>query len=69
MKLSTKEIQHIAMLARLALTEEETEMFRGQMLSILEFVDILGKADTKNIAPMARSFEVHNVLREDVAEP
>ena len=69
MRLSCEEVEHIALLARLGLSEAETERFRGQLSDILENFQILQQVDTSNIPPTAHSIEVQNVLREDEVAP
>jgi len=68
MKLTQEEVQHIALLARLGLNEEEIEKFRRQLSAILENFDILEQADTTNLAPTAQSVALQNVLRPDKAK-
>jgi aspartyl-tRNA(Asn)/glutamyl-tRNA(Gln) amidotransferase subunit C len=69
-KLSKEEVEHIAELARLELTEEEKELFTGQLSSILEYVDKLSEVDTSKVDPKAYVLDVKNVTREDeIASP
>ena len=65
MKLSRKEVQHIALLARLGLSEAEIEKFRIQLSDILENFEILKQLDTTDIPPTAQSIALQNVLRAD----
>jgi aspartyl-tRNA(Asn)/glutamyl-tRNA(Gln) amidotransferase subunit C len=69
MELKKEDVAHIAKLARLAITEEETTMFQEQLSSILGYVETLQSVDTEGIEPMEHSIETHNVMREDVAIP
>ncbi|MDH4100536.1 MAG: Asp-tRNA(Asn)/Glu-tRNA(Gln) amidotransferase subunit GatC [Nitrospirota bacterium] len=66
MKISTEDVRHISRLARLNITDEETEVMRGQLDSILTYVDKLGELDTKDVSPMSHVIPLQNVLREDV---
>ena len=69
MKLSNEDVLHIALLARLALTEVEVERFREQLSHLLESFEVLQQVDTNGIPPTAQSITLQNVLREDeVAE-
>jgi aspartyl-tRNA(Asn)/glutamyl-tRNA(Gln) amidotransferase subunit C len=68
MKLSRKEVQHIALLARLGLSEEEIEKFRVQLSDILENFEILKQIDTTDIPPTAQSIALQNILRPDEAK-
>lgn len=68
-KLTKQEVEHIAELARLHLTEEEKELFAGQLSSILEWVNKLQEVDTSKVLPMAHVLEVKNVTRDDEVKP
>ena len=65
MKLTTEEVRHIAMLARVGMTDEEIERMRDEMSSILENFDILSQVDTSGVEPTGHSVDVHTVLRDD----
>ena len=67
--LSRKEIEHVALLARLDLTEEEIERFTGQLNSIFEHFNQLNELDTTGIEPTSHAIPLGNVLREDVVTP
>ena len=69
MELKREDITHIAKLARLAITEEETSTFQGQLSSILGYIETLQSVDTVGIEPMEHSVETHNVMREDEDVP
>jgi aspartyl-tRNA(Asn)/glutamyl-tRNA(Gln) amidotransferase subunit C len=64
--LSKKEIEHIAMLARLFLTEAEKDLFRFQLSSILDYMDKLNELDTKDVEPTSNVISLNNVMREDI---
>jgi len=68
MKLSREEVQHIALLARLGLSEAEIEKFKLQLSDILENFEILKQADTGHLPPTAQSIALQNVLRADEAK-
>ncbi|MGD8486499.1 MAG: Asp-tRNA(Asn)/Glu-tRNA(Gln) amidotransferase subunit GatC [Chloroflexota bacterium] len=68
-RLSRADVEHVAHLARLGLTEEEVTELEGQLNHILEQFAVLGELDTEAIAPTARVIELENVLREDVVRP
>ena len=66
MPISKKEVEHIADLARLELSDEEVEKFTKQLTSVLEYVDQLKELDLPADAPeMAHAAGLENVLRED----
>jgi aspartyl-tRNA(Asn)/glutamyl-tRNA(Gln) amidotransferase subunit C len=63
------DIDHVAKLARLALTPEEKAVFGSQLAGILQRVEALGRVDVGGIEPSAHAAAVNNVWREDVARP
>ena len=65
MKLSKEEVQHIALLARLGIKEEEIEKFAEQLSSILEYVEKLNEVNTDGVEITAQVTGLENVLRED----
>ncbi|MFQ5988247.1 MAG: Asp-tRNA(Asn)/Glu-tRNA(Gln) amidotransferase subunit GatC [Dehalococcoidia bacterium] len=69
MKLSREEVKHIALLARLGLSEEEMERFGGQLSNILENFEVLKQVDTSDVPPTAYPISLENVVREDEAAP
>jgi aspartyl-tRNA(Asn)/glutamyl-tRNA(Gln) amidotransferase subunit C len=67
MSLSIEEVEHIAKLARLELTDAEKSRYRVQLSAILEHVAQLQKLDTSSIQPMAGVFSIESPLRPDEA--
>ena len=65
MKLSREEVLHIALLARLGLTETEVDRFREQLSNILDNFEILQQVDTTGVPPTAQSIALQNVVRKD----
>ena len=61
------DIEHIAKLARLKLTDAEKEKFSNQMGTIIGYIEKLSELDTKNVEPTAHVLGLNNVFREDVA--
>ena len=61
------DIEHVAKLARLKLTDTEKEKFSKQMETIIEHIEKLNKLDTQNVEPTAHVMGLNNVFREDVA--
>lgn len=59
------DVEHIALLARLSLTEEERERFGSQLSSILSYVGKLNEIDTSGIEPASHVLEMKNTMRED----
>ena len=68
MKLTKQEVEHIANLARLELTEKEKEKFSTQLSSILDFVKKLQKVDLSKVEPTAQVTGLLNVTRQDAVE-
>ena len=65
MRLTPEEVEHVALLARLRLTDEERERFTTQLNSILEHFEQLEQIDTSEVPPMSHAVPMSNVLRED----
>lgn len=65
MKITRKEVEHVAHLARLNLSEEELARMTGQLDDILHYVDKLEEIDTHGIEPTTHAFAVSNAFRED----
>ena len=68
MAISREEVEHIAKLARLQLTDEEIQRFQVELGKIIEYFDQLKKLDTENVPPMTHAVPIENVLREDKVE-
>lgn len=64
--LSRKDVQHVAHLARLGLSEEELSRLEGQLNHILDQYAVLTELDTEHISPTAQTIELENILRDDV---
>ena len=62
-------IDHVANLARLALTPEEKATFAAQLGSVLYHIEQLAQVDVSGVEPTAHAFPVVNVWAEDVARP
>ncbi|RFC50993.1 MAG: aspartyl-tRNA(Asn)/glutamyl-tRNA(Gln) amidotransferase subunit C [Verrucomicrobia bacterium] len=63
------DLEHVAKLARLALTPAEKEQFSQQLGDVLQHIEQLAKVDVTGIEPTAHAFPVVNVWAEDVARP
>lgn len=61
------DIQHIARLARLSLTEEEAARYAGQLDGILSYIDTLTRYDLGSVEPTAHAMPVYDVIRLDEA--
>jgi len=69
MKLNHEEVVHIALLARLGLTETELERFREQLSHILENFEVLQQVDTSGTLPTAQPNPLQSVMRRDEVAP
>ena len=69
MAISEAEVRKVAMLARLALSDEEVETLTRQLDAILEYVGKLDELDTASVEPMAHAVEISNVFRPDEVAP
>ena len=64
-----EEVEHVAVLARLGLSDDEIERMQAQLSRILEAVAALRDVDTSRIGPTAQVIQLENVMRDDVARP
>lgn len=64
-----KVVEHVALLSRLQLSEEEKEQYTGQLNAILGYMEKLNKLDTTDIPPTAHVLPLSNVFRDDVVKP
>ena len=69
MKLSREEVEHIAELARLALSDEELALYQEQLSAILEHFERLQELDTEAIPPTATVLPLRSVMRADEPRP
>jgi aspartyl-tRNA(Asn)/glutamyl-tRNA(Gln) amidotransferase subunit C len=68
MKITKKEVEHVANLARLSLSEDELEKMTDQLDTILLYMDKLNELDTQQIKPTTHVFSVSNAFREDIVQ-
>ncbi len=69
MALTLDEVEHIAALARLRLTDAEKALYREQLSAILDYMALLRGLDTSGIEPTATVLPLRSVLRADEARP
>lgn len=69
MHLSTADVEHIAELAKLALTPDEIEQYRRQLSDILEHFETLKQVDTSSVPPTASVLQLRTVMRADQVRP
>ena len=65
MALTIKEVEHVALLARLSLTDEQKMEFAEQLGGILEYANKLKQLDTEDVVPLNHILPIYNVFRED----
>ncbi len=66
MSLDKDQVQHIAVLSRLKISDQEFDQTVDKLSRIVDFVDQLSQADTENVVPMAHPLNESQRLREDV---
>ena len=69
MKITLKEVEHVARLARLALSDEEKEQMRSQLDRILGYIEKLNQLDTTGVEATSHVIPMTNVFREDAVIP
>lgn len=67
-QIQADQVKHVAHLARLAITDEEAEMFTKQLDAIISFAEQLNELDTTGVEPTSHVLDMKNVLREDKPE-
>lgn len=66
--LDREDVKKVAHLARLELTDTETDAFTGQLAQILDYVEQLNELDTDDVTPTAHAIDMRNVTRPDILE-
>lgn len=69
MSISVNDVEHVAKLARLELSEPEKQQFTEQLNKILNFMDKLNELDTENVKPTSHVIQLSDVTREDEVRP
>ncbi|MHB1127583.1 MAG: Asp-tRNA(Asn)/Glu-tRNA(Gln) amidotransferase subunit GatC [Bacillota bacterium] len=69
MGISQKEVEHVALLARLEISESEKEDYTRQLNDILRYMEKLNSLDTADVEPTAHVLPLVNVFREDINRP
>ena len=63
------DVEKVAKLARLKLSDTDLDQFAAQLNKVLEYVTVLGEVDTTDVEPMAHAVEQFNVFRTDTKQP
>ena len=69
MTITRKDVEHVAVLARLKLDDEEISTFTGQMNAIISYVDKLSELNTDGIIPTSHAVPMENSFRPDEIRP
>jgi aspartyl-tRNA(Asn)/glutamyl-tRNA(Gln) amidotransferase subunit C len=69
MSLTRQEVQRIAHLARLALTEEQIIEYQEQLSAVLDYAEMLNELDLTDVEPTVHAVSRHNVMRADEVTP
>lgn len=65
MRLTVDEVKHIALLARVAMTDEEVEKMRDELSNILDQFQVIQHVDTEDVKPTGHSADLESVMRDD----
>ncbi len=69
MKISREQVVHVALLSRLALSDQEIDALTTEMDAMLGYVEKLNELDTDHIVPTAHAVPVENAFRRDIVRP
>ena len=69
MKVTAKDVEHVAKLARLGLSDEEKALFTEQLSNILDYAEKINGLDTGKVQPTSHAIPMKNVFREDKVVP
>ena len=68
-RITSDEVRHLSVLARVGMTDDEIDLMRDQLSHILDNIDILNQVDTEGVEPTGHSVDVDTVMREDEPTP
>ena len=68
-RITSEEVSHLALLCRIAMTDDDVELMRDQMSNILENIDVLNQVDTAGVEPTGHSVDLVSVMRDDTIVP
>ena len=68
-RITRQDVEHVADLARLHLTDEEVDRMQAQLSNILEAIETLEQVDTSHVGPTASVIQLENVMRDDEVRP
>ena len=67
--ISDQEMEHLKLLARLEISQEETQALKADLNKTLKYFEQISELDTEGVQGLAWPLEMHNVFREDVLQP
>lgn len=67
--ISKEDVEHVAHLARLSVSDENVEKLTEELDAIIGFAEQLDELDTTDVEPTSHVLDIHNVLREDTIQP
>ena len=68
-RITSDEVKHLSVLARVGMTDDEIDVMRDQMSHILDNIDVLNQVDTEGVEPTGHSVDVDTVMRDDEPTP
>ena len=68
-RITSDEVRHLSVLARVGMTDDEIDLMRDQLSHILDNIDILNQVDTEGVEPTGHAVDVDSVMREDEPTP
>jgi len=68
-ELSEDDVRHIALLARIGMTDEDVQNMRNDLSNIMDQFDALTQVDTDGVEPTGHSVDIKSVMRDDVSRP
>ncbi len=69
MAITRADVEKVALLARLRLSENELDSLTNELSQIVTYVDQLAEVDTDSVEPMTHAIELHNVFADDEVRP
>ena len=69
MAITREEVQHVAILFRMSISEEDITRFQQQLSQILDYFQVLQQIDTEGIPPTSQPISLKNVMRADEPQP
>ena len=69
MSLSREQVEHVALLARVGITDEDVDRFSHQLSDVIDYFERLREVDTENVPPTSHTLPLHNIMREDEPQP